>query len=437
MSIQVIGLVGMIALVALIFLRVPVAMAMGLVGFFGYASINGWSNAATVLGQVPFDMASNYTLVQIPLFIVMGDLAMRSGMSASLFDAARAVFVGVRGAQAFATIGACAAFGSVSGSSVATAATMTRIAMPEMRRTGYDDRLSTGAIACGGSLGILIPPSIPLVIYAIIAEQSVPKLYAAAMIPGLLLTAFYMLSVVPIMALRPSWIPTEHDRMSWPERLRAVAKAWQAAVLFVVVLGGMYLGWFTATEAAAVGAFGAWLMGTLSRRLDLKSTLASFSDAIQTTCMLFTIVFSAVVLTYFVVLTQIPVVLVAWIKEWNVGPVTLMILMMVFYILLGCFLEAFGMLLITVPVFLPVVVQSGFDPIWFGVMLVIVIELGLIHPPVGMNIFVMQAQLPDVPVTRLYQGILAFIPAPMIMLGLLIAFPALAMWLPNFLFPPR
>lgn len=437
MSIQTIGLIGMAALIALIFLRVPVAMAMGLVGFFGYASINGWSNATTVLGQVPFDMASNYTLVQIPLFIIMGDLAMRSGMSASLFDAARAVFIGVRGAQAFATIGACAAFGSVSGSSVATAATMTRIAIPEMRRAGYDDRLSTGAIASGGSLGILIPPSIPLVIYAIIAEQSVPKLYAAAMIPGILLTVLYMLSVLPVMAFRPSWIPVENDKMSGRARLRAVAEAWQVIVLFAVVLGGMYIGWFTATEAAAVGAFGAWLMGVLTGKLTIKGMIASCSDTIQTTCMLFTIVFSAVVLTYFIVLTQIPLVLVTWVKEWDLAPVTLMILMMIFYIILGCFLEAFGMLLITVPVFLPVVVQSGFDPVWFGIMLVIVIELGLIHPPVGMNIFVMQAQLPEVPVTRLYQGILPFLPAPMILLVLLIAFPEIAMWFANFLFPPR
>jgi C4-dicarboxylate transporter DctM subunit len=437
MSIQAIGLLGMAALIVLIFLRVPVAMAMGFVGFFGYASINGWSNATTVLGQVPFDMASNYTLAQIPLFIIMGDLAMHAGMSARLFDAARAVFIGVRGAQVFATIGACAAFGSVSGSSVATAATMTRIAMPELRRAGYDDRLSTGAIASGGSLGILIPPSIPLVIYAIIAEQSVPKLYAAAMIPGLVLTGLYMLAVLPVMAARPGWVPVEQLRMSWRERLRALAEAWQVIVLFTVVLGGMYTGWFTATEAAAVGAFGAWLMGVLTGGLSWKGTLESFADTIRTTCMLFTIVFSAVVLTYFVVLTQIPSSLFAWVNAWHVGPTTLMILMMVFYILLGCFLEAFGMLLITVPVFLPVVIQSGYDPIWFGIMLVIVVELGLIHPPVGMNIFVMQAQLPDVPITKLYQGIFPFLPAPMILLLIMIVFPQTAMWLVDVLFPPH
>jgi C4-dicarboxylate transporter DctM subunit len=437
MNIQSIGLLGMVILVVLVFLRVPVAMAMGLVGFFGYASINGWANAMTVLGQVPFDMASNYTLAQIPLFIIMGDLAMHSGMSARLYDASRAIFLGVRGAQAFATIGACAAFGSVSGSSVATAATMTRIAMPEMRRAGYDDRLSTGSIASGGSLGILIPPSIPLVIYAIIAEQSVPKLYAAAMIPGLLLTVMYMIAVIPVMLLRPSWVPIENMRMPWGTRLRTIAAAWQVTALFVVVLGGMYIGWFTATEAAAIGAFGAWLMGVLSGGLGWKGTWESISDTIQTTCMLFTIVFSAVVLTYFVVLTQIPTAVIAWVNAWHVGPVTLMILMMAFYIVLGCFLEAFGMLLITVPVFLPVVIQSGFDPIWFGVMLVIVIELGLIHPPVGMNIFVMQAQLPDVPITKLYWGILPFLPAPILLLLLMIFFPGLAMWLVNVLFPPH
>jgi tripartite ATP-independent transporter DctM subunit len=435
MSVQAIGLLGMGVLVLLIFLRVPVAMAMGLVGFCGYAAVNGWGNAATVLGQIPFDMAANYSLAQIPLFVAMGDLAMHGGMSARLYDAARAAFVGVRGAQVFATIGACAAFGSVSGSSVATAATMSRIAVPEMRRAGYDDRLSSGSVAAGGSLGILIPPSIPLVIYAIIAEQSVPKLYAAAMIPGLLLTLLYMVAVIPVMLLRPGWVPRETTWMSWRKRMLTVAEAWQVIVLFVVVLGGMYVGWFTATEAAAIGAFGAWLMGMLSGRLGWKGTIASLADTIQTTCMLFAIVFSAVVLTYFIVLTQIPNVLVAWVEAWHLGPTTLMILMMVFYVALGCFLEAFGMLLITVPVFLPVVVQSGFDPIWFGVMLVIVIELGLIHPPVGMNIFVMQAQLPDVPITRLYWGIVPFLWAPMLLLLLLIVFPQIAMGLVYFLFP--
>ncbi len=314
---------------------------------------------------------------------------------------------------------------------------MTRIAMPELRKAGYDDRLSTGSIASGGSLGILIPPSIPLVIYAIIAEQSVPKLYAAAMIPGLLLTLLYMLAVIPVMILRHRGSPGKTGVMSWSTRLRMIGRAWEVTLLFVVVLGGMYTGWFTATEAAAIGAFGAWLIGTVTGRLSWAGTIESFSDTITTTCMLFTIVFSAGVLTYFIVLTQIPVVLIGWIQSLGLSPTAVLFLMMIFYVILGCFLEAFGMLLITVPVFLPVVVQLGFDPVWFGIMLVIVIELGLIHPPVGMNIFVMQAQLPDVPVTKIYQGILPFLPAPILLLVLMVLFPDIAMWLVQVLFPPR
>jgi C4-dicarboxylate transporter DctM subunit len=437
MSAQAIGLIGMAALIVMIFLRIPVAVGMGLVGFVGYVAVNGFANARTVLGQVPFDMGSSYSLAQVPLFILMGDLAMNSGLSAKLYGAARAAFMGIKGSQAFATIGACAGFGSVSGSSVATAATMTRIAMPEMRRAGYDDRLSTGSIAAGGSLGILIPPSIPLVIYGLIAEQSVTKLYAAAMIPGLVLTLLYMLCVIPVLFLYPHWVPVEAGTMSWRQRLAAVGDAWAVLVLLLFVLGGMYVGWFTATEAAAVGCLMTFLIGIFFGDLSWRLTLQSFTDTIRTTCMLFVIVFSAVLFTYFIVLTKLPDSLVVWITSLGFGPVTIIVLMMVFYIVLGCFMEAFGIMLITVPIFLPLVVQSGYDAIWFGVMLVIVIELGMIHPPMGMNIFVMQAQLPEIPVTRLYAGIVPFLPAPIVLLGVLIAWPEIATWLAAVVSPPH
>jgi tripartite ATP-independent transporter DctM subunit len=435
-SVQSIGLIGMGVLVLMIFLRVPVAIAMGLVGLCGYAAVSGWDRAVHVLGQVPFDVASSYDLSVVPMFILMGELATRSGMSAKLYKAARAFFVGFRGAQALATLGACAAFGAVCGSSLATAATMTRIAIPEMRRLGYDDRLSTGSVAAGGSLGILIPPSIPLVIYAIIAEQSVAKLFAAGMIPGLVLTALYMLMVVVVLMWKPGWAPVDVG-MSWRERFGAIGSIWSIAILFGVAIGGLYAGWFTPTEAAAIGAFGAWLLGALGGGLGVKQSWASFTDTIRTTCMLFMIVICAVIFSYFVVLTQLPGVLVGWIHAAHVGPVGLMLIIIAFYVVMGCFLDGFGMILITVPVFLPLIVQSGWDPIWFGVILVVVIELGLIHPPVGMNIFVIQAQVPDIPVLKIYQGIIPFLVAPFLLLGLLLAFPDIALWLPNTLFPPR
>lgn len=431
-----IGLIGLTAMIVLIFVRVPVAIAMGLVGFAGYVALNGLSKALIILGQVPFDIGTGYALSVVPLFILMGDLATRGGMSARLYEAARASFVGRRGSHALATLGACAGFGAICGSSIATAATMAKIAIPQMDRFGYDTRLSTGVVAAGGTLGILIPPSIPLVIYGIIAEQSVSRLFAASMIPGLVLTGLYMLVVVAILLTKPEWAPAD-PKMNAKERLRAFIEPWDVLVLFGFTIGGMYAGWFDPNKAAAIGAFGAWLLGTIRGRLSLLETWQALLEAVLTSCMLFMIVICAVLLSYFVVQTDIPSALVTLIRDLHVGPVALMILIILAYVVMGCFLDAFGIILITVPIFLPMVVQNGFDPIWFGVILVIVIELGLIHPPVGMNIFVIQAQSPHIPVHKIYQGIVPFLVAPFVLLGLLIAFPSIALWLPYYLFPPR
>jgi C4-dicarboxylate transporter, DctM subunit len=436
-TIQTIGLIGMAALVALIFLRVPVAIAMGLVGFFGYAAVDGFPKALRVLGQSPFDIATGYTLSVVPLFILMGDFAMRSGMSANLYRSAQSLFVGIRGSHALATLGACAGFGAICGSSLATAATMTRVAIPEMRRLGYDDRLSTGSVAAGGSLGILIPPSIPFVIYALIAEQSVPKLFAAGLIPGLLLTALYMVAAKVMIAWKPDWAPRDDSNPGWRARVGHVLASWDVVVLFAVTIGGLYAGWFSPTEAAAVGAFGALAIGVVRGQLSFAAIRESFAATIGTTCMLFVIVICAMLFSYFVVQTSLPGMLVALAKSWALGPIGLIVALIVFYIILGCFLDGLGMILITVPVFLPLVLASGFDPIWFGVLLVILIELGLIHPPVGMNIFVIQAQVPDVPILSIYQGILPFLVAPAVLLLLLLIFPEIALWLPKTLFPSR
>lgn len=427
-----IGMVGMGALLVLIFLRVPVGIAMGLVGFFGYAAIDGWSRALSVLGQAPFDVASGYTLSVVPLFIVMGDLALRSGMSAKLYDAARAMFLGARGAQAYATIGACAGFGAICGSSLATAATMSRIAIPQMRRAGYDDRLSTGCVASGGTLGILIPPSIPLVVYALVAQESVPRLFAAGLLPGLLLTALYIITAFVTILVLPTWAPKAE--LAWTGRWRDLFAIWDVALLFAVSIGGLYVGWFSPTEAAAVGAFGALLLGVLGGSLNWQGILVSFRAAVTTTCMLFVIVICAVVFSYFVVQAQIPTLLVDAAKDIHLGPIALILILIVFYIVFGCFMDGLGMILITVPVFLPLVVAAGYDPVWFGIVIVVLIELGLIHPPVGMNIFIIQGQLPDVPVLKIYQGILPFLVAPFVLLAILIAMPSVALWLPNYLF---
>jgi tripartite ATP-independent transporter DctM subunit len=433
MPVQLIGGIGMLCLLVLIFLRIPVAISLALVGFFGYAALDGWVRATTVLGQAPFDIAGAYSLSVVPLFVLMGELASATGMSTKLFRGTKSMFGTVKGALAYATIGANAGFGAVCGSSVASAATMTRICVPEMRAHGYDDRLATGSVAAGGTLGILIPPSLIFVIYAVIAQQSVPRLFAAGLIPGLILTALYILVAAVVVAVFPDRAPHgQHE--SWPQRLRHILSMWEFVLLFGVSVGGIYAGLFSPTEAAAVGAFMAMVMGALEGKLDWAVLKQCLLDTLKTTCMLFLIIIGAIIFSYFVVQAQLPEALIGWIQEMGLGPLGLMLTLIVAYIILGCFLEGIGLVLITVPVFLPVVTATGFDPVWFGVIVVIVVELGLIHPPVGMNLFVIQAQLPGIPIMSIYKGTLPFLLAPMVLIAILLAFPDVALWLPRLLY---
>lgn len=433
MSVQMIGALGMLALLVLIMLRVPVAICLGVVGFLGYAAIEGWARAATVIGTAPFDIATAYALSVVPLFVLMGELASASGMSTRLFEGAKAMFGTFRGALAYATIGACAAFGAVCGSSVATAATMTRLAIPEMRRNGYDARLSSGSVAAGATLGILIPPSLIFVIYAIIAQQSVPRLFAAGLLPGLVLTVLYLGVAAVMVMLRPSSAPHGEAR-PWPQRLQRLLGMWEFLLLFGASVGGIYAGLFSPTEAAAVGAFMALVIGLVRRTLGLRTFLKCLVDTLKTTCMLFMIVICAVIFSYFVVQAQLPGALIAWIQESRMSPLGLMLTLIAVYIVLGCFLEGLGLILITVPVFLPVVVGSGFDPVWFGVIVVVVVEMGLITPPVGMNLFVIQGQARDIPIMSIYKGTLPFLFAPLVLIALLLLFPDLALVLPRLLY---
>ncbi len=433
MSVQIVGAVGMISLLLLIFLRIPVAICMGLVGFFGYAALEGWGKATTVLGSAPFDIASGYALSVVPLFVLMGELSSASGMSSRLFRGTISLFGTLRGSLAYASIGANAAFGAVCGSSVASAATMTRICVPEMRRHGYDDRLSTGSVAAGGTLGILIPPSLIFVIYAMIAQQSVPKLFAAGMVPGLVLTALYIIVAAVVLLMKPHWAPRGEAR-PLGQRFLDVLGMWEFVILFGVSVGGIYAGIFSPTEAAAIGAFMALVIGVVQGKLGWSELWECFEATLKTTSMLFMIIVCAIIFSYFVVQAQLPSALIAWTREMAMSPMALMLTLIVCYIILGCFLEGIGLVLITVPVFLPVVVASGFDPIWFGVIVVIVVELGLIHPPVGMNLFVIQAQVPEVPTMAIYKGTLPFLVAPIALIAMLLIFPEIALYLPNALY---
>lgn len=430
---QMTGVIGMLALLVMIFARVPVAIATGLVGFVGYAGIEGWERAGSVMGATPFEIASAYSLSMIPLFILMGEFASASGMSGRLFSAATSLFGGSRGALAYATIGASAAFGTVCGSSVATAATMTKICIPEMQNAGYDDRLSTGAVASGGTIGILIPPSLIFVIYAAITQQSVPELFAAGLVPGLVLTFGYLLVVAIVLILRPTWAPRGEVK-SWSKRAIDIMGAWEFAVIFGIAVGGIYVGWFSPTEASAVGAFLALVFGVLQGKLNGLQVWRSCVDTMRTSCMIFMIVIGAMLFSYFVVQAQLPGVLISWMQEMQLSPTALILILILTYIALGCFLEGIGLVLITVPVFLPVVMQAGFNPVWFGVIVVIVVELGMIHPPVGMNLFVIQAQAPEISILSIYKGTLPFLIAPILLLILLLILPQIALFLPNLLY---
>ncbi len=430
MSAGMIGLCGMALLVVMIMGRVPVATSLGLVGVGGYMALEGWPRAAAMLGSVPLELASAYTLSVVPLFTLMGALATTAGLSADLFRAANAIFAGRRGSLALAAIGASAGFGAVCGSSIATAATMSKVSIPEMLKAGYSPRLAAGAVAAGGTLGILIPPSLILMIYGIISQQSVVKLFAAALIPGLLLTLFYLITIVVAVKVNPAIAPKLPSGGKGDLR-RDLFRVWDVALLFLLTFGGIYFGWFSPTEAAAIGAFGAALVGWMRRRLPTSQAVMCFNETARITANLTLIVVGSTIFSYFVVQSGIAKSLVGSIADLGVSPLTVMLLLVLFYIGLGCFLEGIGMVLVTVPILLPLVVANGFDPIWFGVLLVIVVEIGLIHPPVGMNLFVIRAQAPDISLTDMYRGVLPFLIAPFVLIALLLMFPDIALWLPR------
>lgn len=432
----VVGLLGMAALVVMILGRVPVATALGLVGAGGYVALQGWDRAAAVMGSAPLELASAYALSVVPLFTLMGTLASSAGLSADLFRAANAVFAGRRGSLAMAAIGASAGFGAVCGSSLATAATMSKVSIPEMLKAGYSPRLAAGAVAAGGTLGILIPPSLILMIYAIIAQQSVIKLFAAALVPGVLLTLFYIVTIWVLVKVKPALAPklaVVEGEAGRGQFARDILRVWDVALLFGLTFGGIYVGWFSPTEAAAIGAFGAVVVGWMRRRLPMAQLASGFNETVRTTANLTLIVLGSTIFSYFVVQSGIAVTLVGAIGNLGVAPLAIMLILVAFYIVLGCFLEGIGMVLVTVPVLLPLVIANGFDPVWFGVLLVLVVEIGLIHPPVGMNLFVIRAQAPEISLPDMYRGVLPFLAAPFVLILLLLAFPQIALWLPRLL----
>lgn len=434
MSVALIGLLGVVALLVLLFLRIPIAVALAVTGLCGYAAIDGWSPALKMLGLVPSQLGSAYSLSVIPLFILMGAVASRANMATELFQASNALFSGLRGALANATIGACTLFGAICGSSIATAGTFSRVAIPEMRRHGYEPAFAAGAVASAGTLGVLVPPSVLTAIYAIVAEQSLPKLYAAAMIPGLVLATLYVFTVVLVARARPAWIPRVPG-MPLAKRLRAAVGTWKLGVLFFFAVVGIYLGWFSPTEAAAMAAFAAILIAfATGSGMGWRGLVDAMLETVYTTAAIFFIIVGAFVFSRFIVLTQFPTELVKWAEAARLSPLWIMIAIMALYVLLGTFLDEVSTILVTVPVTLPLVTGIGFDAIWYGIFVTVMCTIGLITPPTGMTVFVIQAHHPDIPVTRMYLGTLPFLAADFVLVGLLIAVPGLALWLPSVLY---
>jgi C4-dicarboxylate transporter DctM subunit len=421
---------GFLAVFAMAFMRIPLAVAMTIAGVVGMGLMRGWTPAFAGVSQVVFETGFAYVLSVIPLFVLMGNFVARAGMARELFQAANA-FVGHRkGGLAMASIIASGGFGSICGSSIATAATMSRVAYPEMRKHGYSDALSTGAIASGGTLGILIPPSTVLVIYGIITETNIGKLFIAGILPGLLAITLLCLAVVFVTWRNPEAGPPA-ERHTWGERMRALGNVWGVVVLFILVIGGIYGGVFTATEGAGVGAAGAFLFALLRRTLTFKLLLEILMESARTTAMLFTILIAAMIFTSFINYTTMPADLSAFVTQFSPNPVMVVVMMMGIYILLGMVMEELAIVLLTIPVFFPIIMALGFDPVWFGILIVTVVEIGLISPPVGLNLFVINSLLKEVKLTTIYKGVWPFVIADIIRLGILIAVPGIALLLPS------
>ncbi len=426
------ALVGLGAMMLLALVRVPIALAMAVVGIVGYAYMRDWSwaPAFATLQTKLYETGRNYTLSVVPLFILMGNFVTRAGMSQELFRAANAFVGHLRGGLAMATVIACAGFGAICGSSIATAATMAKVAYPSMKRFGYSDTLATGVIAAGGTLGIMIPPSTLLVIYGVFTETNIGKLFAAGILPGLLGALLLCLAVQYVTWRNPKAGPPG-ERSTWRQRWVAIRGIWAVALLFLFVIGGIYGGLFTATEGAGMGAFGAMVFALWRGSLSWSTLYAALVESSRTTAMLFMILTGALVFAEFINITTMPGDLKAFVTQFQIHPILVVAAICTIYVILGTAMEELSMILLTIPVFFPLIVHLGYDPVWFGVLVVCVVEIGLISPPVGMNLFVLKTLLPGVPTGTVFRGVLPFMLADCVRLALLIAFPVISLYLPG------
>ena len=430
MSTEVVAVTGFVTLFTLMLLRVPVGMAMGLVGVTGFGFLVGGGPALKLVGQTSMRTVTDYTFGIIPMFLLMGAFVSNSGMSRELFRAANSFVGHFRGGLGIATIAACGGFAAISGSSVATAATFSTVAYPEMRRYGYAQSFATGTIAAGGTLGAMLPPSTVLAVYGLITEQDIGQLFIAGIVPGLIAGSMYMMTIVLIGLVRPNYLPAG-ERSSWAQRLQSLRDVWATLLLFAFVIGGLYGGLFTPTEAGGMGAGGAFIIGVLRGRLSRADIRRSLLQATRTAAAVFTVLIGALLFGYFLTVTQTPQNVTAFLTGLGVGRYGVLALIMLMYLVLGCLMDALAMIILTIPIIFPVIKQLGFDPIWFGVIIVMTVELGLIHPPVGMNMFVIKSVVEDVKISTIFYGVIPFILTDLVRLLLLISFPILATYLPS------
>ncbi|WP_068086657.1 TRAP transporter large permease [Polycladidibacter stylochi] len=432
------ALIGFGAVLLLVLLRVPIVFAMGLVGTLGYMSERGYNGTMSMVGRQVMDMSQDYGLSVVPLFILMGLFVNKGGLSRELYAASNAFLGHMRGGLAMATVVACGGFSAICGSSLATAATMSKVAMPEMRRYKYDDGLSTASIAAGGTLGILIPPSVILVLYGLLTETSIGKLFIAGIIPGTLGILFYLFAVRWTVYRNPEAGPAG-EKSSWRERLLAIKGVWAVLLLFFIVIGGLYGAFdfaplnltFSPTEAAGMGAMGAYLIALSRGNLSFKDTLDVLKETAYTTAALFAVLIGAQIFSNFVNLAGLPEALIEIVTAYSVSPMIVMLLIIAVYIVLGCVFESMSMLLLTVPIFFPLVTSLGFDAVWFGIVVVVVTEISLITPPVGLNVFILKGVVGNVSTATIFKGVTPFWVADLFRLALLVGVPALTLFLPN------
>ncbi len=425
-----VGILAFAALFVMLILTVPIGFAMGLCGLAGMSMIIGLSPSLSLFGTTVYETTVTYDLSIVPLFVLMGAVASRSGLSKELYGAFNAWFGAFRGGLALATVGACGAFAAICGSSVATAATMSKVALPEMKRYKYGESIATGSVAAGGIIGILIPPSVVLVLYGVLTETSIGDLFIAGFLPGILTILGFMLVIVIVTRIYPDIGPAG-EKVSLGEKFAALGRTWAIILLFALVIGGIYFGIFTPTEAAGIGAVGAFVISALRRRLTMQNTRDALMETVKTTAMIFSILIGALTLNNLMVFSGIAGALSGFVSGLDMHPMLVMAIILLIYLVMGCFLDALAMILLTVPIFFPIITDLGFDPVWFGVIVVMVVELGLITPPIGMNVFVIKGMVPDVKLSSIYLGVIPFVIAQFVLIILVFLIPDIALWLPE------